>query len=320
MKNVSFILIIISFIGCAHHKKDKLVIAHRGASAYLPEHSLAAYAYAYALGVDFIEPDLVMTKDNKIIIMHDPHIDTTTNVKEVFPRRKRSDGRYYAIDFTLKELKRLHLNERVDSSGKSIFPTRFPQKKSSFLIPTLSEFIELIQGLNKSTGRNVGIIPELKTPEFHLKEGKDIAKVVLAELNRYGYQDGKSIYLQCFYPPTLKRIKNEFKSKIPLVQLLADNSWKETSTDYDYYLSAKGVNEISQYAEVLSPWYPQLEKYQLSKLAKKHKLKLIPYTHRPEQIPVAMSEEMFLDELFIEHSIDGLFSDAPDRVLKYLNR
>ena len=317
MRNLILFIIIFCLFGCAHSKQDKLVIAHRGASAYLPEHSLPAYAYAHALGVDFIEPDLVITKDNKIIIMHDPHIDTTTNVKDIYPRRKRKDGRYYAVDFTLKEIKKLKLNERVNKDRKKVFSNRFPFNKSYFSIPTFAEFIELIQGLNKSTGKKIGIIPELKAPEFHKIEGIDIAKLVLAELKKYGYDDGKNIYLQCFYPPTLKRIKNEFKSKIPLVQLLADNSWGETSVDYNYFLSPKGIKEISSYARVLSPWYPQIKKHKLSKHSKRNNLLLIPYTHRPEQIPPGMTEKMFFDELFIEYKIDGIFSDAPDRVLNY---
>ena len=79
-----------------------MIIAHRGASAYLPEHTLEAYAYAHALRADFIEPDLVLTKDNIPICVHDIHLESTTNVEEIFPERKRSDGRWYAVDFTLE--------------------------------------------------------------------------------------------------------------------------------------------------------------------------------------------------------------------------
>lgn len=318
MKTIISLFFVLTLFSCAHNKQNKIVVAHRGASAYLPEHTLPAYAYAHALGVNYIEPDLVITKDNKIIIMHDPHIDTTTNVKDIFLKRKRKDGRYYAVDFTLKEIKKLRLNERVNKDGKRVFSNRFPLNKSYFSIPTLGEFIELIQGLNKSSDRIIGIIPELKAPEFHQKEGKDIAKIVLEELKKYGYEDGENIYLQCFYPPTLKRIKNEFQSKIPLVQLLAENSWGETSVDYNYYLSPKGIKEIATYAKVISPWYPQIKKHKLSKYSKLNNLLLIPYTHRPEQIPTGITEKMFLDELFIEYKIDGIFSDAPDRVLNYL--
>ena len=83
--------------------KEKIVIAHRGASGYLPEHSLPAIAMAYTWGVDYIEPDIVLTKDSKPIVLHDIYLDTTTNVSTLYPEKVRDDGRFYAIDFTLKQ-------------------------------------------------------------------------------------------------------------------------------------------------------------------------------------------------------------------------
>ena len=91
-----------------------IVIAHRGASGYLPEHTLAAKAVAHAQGADFIEQDVVLTRDDQPIVLHDVHLDTVTDVAQVFPGRKRGDGRYYAIDFTLEEIQRLRVTERVD--------------------------------------------------------------------------------------------------------------------------------------------------------------------------------------------------------------
>jgi len=99
--------------------EGKLVIAHRGASGYLPEHTLAAYAMAYALGADFIEPDLVRTRDGAFICLHDIHLEPTTDVEDVFPDRKREDGRWYAADFDLAEVRRLGAHERLAG--------RFPQ-------------------------------------------------------------------------------------------------------------------------------------------------------------------------------------------------
>lgn len=90
------------------------VIAHRGASGYLPEHTLEAAAMAHSFGVQFIEPDIVVTKDDKLVVLHDYHVDTTTDVARVFPDRKREDGRYYAVDFTLAELKKLNVTERIN--------------------------------------------------------------------------------------------------------------------------------------------------------------------------------------------------------------
>jgi len=143
-----------------------LVVAHRGASGYLPEHTLAAKAYAHALGADFLEQDLVLTKDDVPVVLHDVHIDTVTDVAKQFPARKRADGRFYALDFTLAELKQLRVTERFNAkTGAPVFAKRFPAGLSEFHISTLEEELQLIQGLNRSTGRVVGIYPEIKQPE-----------------------------------------------------------------------------------------------------------------------------------------------------------
>ena len=154
--------------------QDKIVIAHRGASGYLPEHSLPAKAMAHAMGADFIEQDLVLTRDNRLVVLHDLYLDAVTDVARVFPDRGRPDGHFYAIDFTLAELRRLALTERLvieDGRSQPRFPGRFPPGQSSFRISTFEEEIELIQGLNRSTGRNVGLYPEIKSPAFHRHEG-----------------------------------------------------------------------------------------------------------------------------------------------------
>src|SRR5690606_29927835 len=119
---------------------DPVVIAHRGASGYLPEHTLAAYAMGYAMGADYIEPDLVLTKDKHFICLHDIHLEATTNVEEVFPDRRRDDGKWYAADFTLAEIKTLEAQERIKG--------RFPQGHSPLGVPTFEEMVELVQGLN----------------------------------------------------------------------------------------------------------------------------------------------------------------------------
>ena len=179
-----------------------LVIAHRGASGYLPEHTLEAVSLAHGMNPDYIEPDIVLSRDNVPIVLHDIHIDTVTNVRQVFPKKKRKDGRYYAIDFTLKQLKRLKVVERFNpKTNKAVFINRFPKGASHFKIPTFAEYIELIQGLNKSRKMNIGIYPEIKNPEFHHKNKKQIEKIIFKLLKKYGYTSGKKkIFLQCFDP------------------------------------------------------------------------------------------------------------------------
>lgn len=169
----------------AAQKADKIVIAHRGASGYLPEHTLASKAMAYQQGADFLEQDLVMTKDDRLIVLHDHYLDRVTDVADRFPDRARKDGRYYAIDFTLDEIKSLKFTEGFDiKDGKRVqsYPGRFPMGKSDFRIHTFEDEIEFVQGLNHSTGKNIGIYPEIKAPWFHRSEGKDITAKTLEVL------------------------------------------------------------------------------------------------------------------------------------------
>ena len=135
---------------------DKIVIAHRGASGYLPEHTLPAKAMAYAQGADYLEQDLVMTKDDQLVVLHDHYLDRVTDVAERFPDRARKDGRYYAIDFTLAEIRSLKFTEGFEiENGKKVqvYPGRFPMGKSDFRIHTFEEEIEFVQGLNRQKHR-----------------------------------------------------------------------------------------------------------------------------------------------------------------------
>ena len=118
-------VILATVIGCvvfsmgavAQPNTDKIVIAHRGASGYLPEHTLPAKALAYGMKPDYIEQDVVMTKDDKLVVLHDHYLDRVTNVATLFPDRARKDGRYYAIDFTLAEIKQLSVTEGFNIRG-----------------------------------------------------------------------------------------------------------------------------------------------------------------------------------------------------------
>jgi len=103
-----------------------VIIAHRGASGYLPEHTLPAKALAYAMGADFLEQDVVATRDDQLVVLHDIYLDRVTNVAERFPGRAREDGRYYARDFDLGEMRTLKVTERLDAGGLPVYPHRFP--------------------------------------------------------------------------------------------------------------------------------------------------------------------------------------------------
>lgn len=301
------------------------IAAHRGASGYLPEHTLEGAALAHSFDVDYIEPDVVMTKDDALVILHDHHLDSTTNVKEIYPKRKRSDGRYYAVDFTLSEIKKLKVKERFNPlTGRQVYLDRFSSNKVDFTVPTLEEFIELIQGLNKTRNKKIGIIPEIKKSEFHLKEGKDITKKVISVLRKYGYEENGQAIVQSFWPDTLKRLKDEFKTKIKLLQLVAKNSWGETSYNYNFMYTEEGLKDVKSYADIIS--YPlgdlytnntgNLKQTELVSKVKEAKLKLYAYTYRREELPRGISENAFLNFLIKEVKLDGLFTDFPDKAVQ----
>ncbi|MFA5598371.1 MAG: glycerophosphodiester phosphodiesterase [Pusillimonas sp.] len=286
-----------------------LNIAHRGASGYLPEHTLAAKAMAYAQGADYIEQDVALTKDFIPIIIHDIHLNNVTDVAEKFPDKMRDDNKYYVIDFTYDEIKSLNVNEAMTDSGKQRFKDRFPAKKSSFKLHTLSEEIEFIQGLNRSTGKNIGIYTEIKEPKWHLDHGKDITLIVLAVLAKYGYKNAEDkCYLQCFDADELKRVRFNFKSKLKLVQLIEEDEDEDEDTDED-----ADINEIATYADGVGPAIKQLYKTDFMQKARKANLKVHPYTFRKDLVAIEnMSSKELLNFLFKTAKVDGVFSDFPD--------
>lgn len=301
-----------------------LVIAHRGAPGYLPEHTLESVTLAYAQGADFIEQDLVVTKDSKIIVLHDIHLETVTDVEKVFPARKRKDGRYYALDFTLAELKTLNVHERQDSQGKQVFSNRY-QGTGTFNIATFEEQIELIQQLNRQLNKNTGFYAEIKSPAWHKEQGMDISKLVLAILRNHGLDDAdKAIYVQCFDFDETRRLRNNLGAKVKLVQLIGENDWLESPTDYDFLKTPAGLEAIAEVAQGIGPWIPQLIDFKTMrptgfvKQAKNAGLKVHPYTFRKDALPVNVNQEQALQLLFEGLKVDGLFTDFTDTVVTYI--
>src|SRR5688572_19403268 len=274
-----------------------LVIAHRGASGYLPEHTIAAKAYAHALGADFLEQDLVLSKDDVPIVIHDIYVDTVTDVAKRFPNRKRADGRYYVLDFTVAELKQLRVSERFDvKTGKRIFPERYPAQHSSFQLSTFEEELQLIQGLNRSTGRVAGIYPEIKQPKWHNVQGRDISRVVLAILARYGYATKSDpCFLQCFELPEVRRLREDLGWRGRLIMLIESKSKGDDGTDHDHLCTAAGVKEIARVADGIGPAIGRLVTWptageparftELVRLARAEKLAIHPYTVRIDDLP-----------------------------------
>jgi glycerophosphoryl diester phosphodiesterase len=309
-----------------------IVIAHRGASGYLPEHTLAAKALAHGMGANFIEQDVVLSRDGTAIVLHDIHLDCTTDVAQRFPGRARADGRYYAIDFDLQEIRQLRVHERTHpGTGEAVFHRRFPVQSALFQIPTLTEEIDLLAGLDRSRGCTTGLYIELKSPNWHQSEGLDLSAAILTVLEETGYWNRPDqVFLQCFDDHTLRQLRQDLKTPLPLIQLIGENSWGEDSAvDYDYLRTPAGLSYVASYAQGIGPFLPHIylgktasgnaRLSDLVPLAQARGLQVHPYTLRRDELPAGIASFTELLDIFIGAAgIDGLFTDFPDLVIDYL--
>jgi glycerophosphoryl diester phosphodiesterase len=311
-----------------------IVIAHRGAAAYLPEHSLEAKAMAHAMGADFLEQDVVLTRDGQAIVLHDLYLEDVTDVARRFPDRARADGRWYAIDFSLAEIRSLRLHERLDlATGQPVFPERFPAEADLFRIHTLEEELSLIRGLNRSTGRTAGIYVELKHPAWHIAEGLDAVPVLMRELDRAGYRGPEDrVYIQCFEPDTLKRLRNEIGTRIPLIQLIGENDWspEDLPVDFERMRTPEGLAAVTGYARGIGPWVGQIHQglddtgaHRTTRLvADAHAAGLLvhPYTLRRDALPEGFEDfDALLRFFLVDQGVDGVFTDHPDLAVRLRN-
>lgn len=214
-----------------------LVIAHRGASAYLPEHTLEAYALAYGQEADVIEPDVVLTADGVLICSHDVTVPNQEVMRRRFPARAREDGEWYFADFTLAELRSL---------GES--PGRNGERLPGLRVATFGEFVALIAELNRQTGRDVGIIPEPKRPAWHREQGLDVAAALVKELRTAGYVErGDNAVVQCFELDALHRMREELGCGLRLVYLTGDP------------LADEVLDEVASFADGIGPSFKLTE-------------------------------------------------------------
>jgi len=306
-----------------------IVIAHRGASGYLPEHTLEAKALAIGMGADFVEQDIVITKDGVPIVTHDIFLEDVTDIAARFPGRGRTHGHFYAIDFTIDELKTLTRYERLDDNAGAVFPGRFPRTSCRFAVITLAEEIEFVQGINKSAGKNVGLYTEVKFPAWHRAQGQDVTRITLDTLARHGYtRRADNIFFQCFDALELKRARGELTCDLKLIQLIGENSWNESTTDYDAMRTARGMADVSSYADGIGPEITQIVEWprlraaptvkDLASLAKAKGLHVHPYTFRTDQLPPNAPDAVsVLNSLFDQAQVDGIFTDFTDLVVDY---
>ena len=268
--------------GTAAADRDKsvrpIVIGHRGTAGNLPEHTLAGYALAIELGADYIEPDLVATKDGHLIARHEPNMINTTNVKDLpqFANRKRTaviDGAaevgFFASDFTLAEIKTLRAVQAFGERDQSF--------NGRFEIPTLDEIIHLAKRKSADEDRTIGIYPETKHPTYHQNLGLPLEDRLLAVLQRHGWNHRSApVFIQSFEQANLKYLHG--KTSVRLIQLIdADDVAPDGKITYaapfdrpyDWAVAGRagtfgdlvtpaGLAEVRTYADGIGPWKPYL--------------------------------------------------------------
>ncbi|HLO87406.1 MAG TPA: glycerophosphodiester phosphodiesterase [Nostocaceae cyanobacterium] len=319
-----------------------IIIAHRGASGYRPEHTLAAYELAIASGADYIEPDLVSTKDGVLIARHENEISQTTDV-ELHPEfahlktTKIIDGEvktgWFTEDFTLSEIKTLTAKERI--------PEIRPQNtiyNGKLAIPTLQEIIDLAKSKSAELGRNIGIYPETKHPSYFQSIGLPLEDNLLTILQKNSYQ-GKNapVFIQSFEVNNLKELAK--KTDLPLVQLINhigqpfDFIQNKDFRTYQDLISPTGLQEVSQYAQAIGVHknlvIPRdkndilLSPTSLVENAHAANLLVHVWTFRNENIflPSDLQGNPQQEyELFFKLGIDGVFSDFPDVAINIRHR
>jgi glycerophosphoryl diester phosphodiesterase len=292
-----------------------VVIAHRGASGYLPEHTLAAKSLAYDMGADYLEQDVVATLDDELVVLHDIHLDRVTDVAQKFPKRHRNDGRFYVRDFSV--------HERVNEDGSRVYPNRYEDDGSLFRVHTFAEELAFIAQLQADGRRPVGVYAEIKSPAWHRQDGVDITPLFLECLSDFGLDaHSDHVYVQCFDDQELLRIRKDLGCKLKLIQLIGDNSWDEADTDYDELQSDAGLERLATIVDGIGPWITQLyeagsegrlESNGLVSKAHNAGLAVHPYTFRQDELPPGFeSFEALMRFAVDELAVDGLFTDFPD--------
>jgi glycerophosphoryl diester phosphodiesterase len=329
--------------GSAGRDRRPLVIGHRGASGYRPEHTLAAYELAARQGADYLEPDLVPTRDGVLVCRHEPEIGGTTDVanRPEFADRKKTvalDGvpvtGWFTEDFTLAELKTLRAVERLPQvrQENTIFDGRYQ-------VPTFAELLALRRRLSRELGRELGVYPETKHPTYFQEIGLDLEPMLLQTLRRAGLNRPQApVFVQSFEVANLRRLRR-LGLRTAVVQLLSasgspyDTVARGSGPTYAELASPAGLRGIARYADGIGPEkgqvIPRLADGTLgspsSLVADAHAAGLLvhPYTFRAENTFLPVDYRIGTDPTdfgraideqvtFLRTGIDGLFTDHPD--------
>jgi glycerophosphoryl diester phosphodiesterase len=292
-----------------------LIIAHRGASGHRPEHTLEGYTLASEMGADYIEPDLVCTKDGVLIARHENEIGATTDAEQRFPDRRRTktiDGQsvtgWFSEDFTLAEIKTLRARERL--------PFRSHEYDGRFSVPTFDEVIELAQRLGAERGRPLGIYPETKHPTYFRSLGLPLEDRLVDALKQHKWNDRRApVFLQSFEEDSLRRLRP--KTAVRLIQLVDEKG--------SALVDDAGLKKIATYADgigankaLIVPVAPDgTLKPPTDLIARAHALKLLVHvwTLRIDKqfLPAGYQGHAEAEfEQFRTLGVDGLFTDYPD--------
>jgi len=315
------------------------IFGHRGASGYRPEHTLASYELAARTGADYLEPDLVSTKDHVLVCRHEPEIGGTTDVatRPEFAGRRKTvllDGvavtGWFTEDFTLAELKTLRAVERLPAVRQ-----RNTLYDGLFEVPTLQELLDLRARLSRELGRDLGVIPETKHPTYFRGLGLDLETPLVRALDRnHLNRRGAKVWIQSFEAANLRALRDDHQVRVNLVFLTsgAGRPFDDPRT-YADYLTPAGLKELSTYVDGIGPEKGQViprtadgslgTPTSLVRDAHAAGLKVIPYTFRAENQflpadyrvgadPNAYGRALAEQIAFLNTGIDGLFTDQPD--------
>ena len=280
----------------------KIVIAHRGASAYAPENTLPAFRLAFEMGADIIEYDLQVTKDKQLVVLHDQTLERTTNVEELFPARgriaagdKSEKKRWYVYDFTLAEIKKLDAGSWVGANFKDTS------------VPTFQETLDIARG-------RAGHLIELKAPDEYNGRGVDMERLVLAQLERYNRAKPKlptrtTIIIQSFSARSLQKIAAELKSPLPLHLLTP-------ADDKDGWLTRDGLAKAKRFCAGISPHKASVSKNpEIVTWAHELGLRVTPYTFTTTAAAAPQETKSLRAEMsrfLYTLKVDGVITDNPD--------
>ena len=316
------VLLLMAFASAQADPKP-LIIGHRGASGHRPEHTLEGYRLASEMGADFIEPDLVSTKDGVLVARHENEIGGTTDAAIRFPDRKATktiDGQattgWFTEDFTLAELKTLRAKERL--------AFRSHEFDGRFEVPTFDEVIELAQKLGRERGRTLGIYPETKHPTYFRGIGLPLEQKLLASLDKHGWNAREApVFIQSFESGNLKDLRK--LTKVRLIQLV-DVRWPERLTD-------AGLKAVAEYADGIGPDKAFVIPVRADRtvgpptdlVQRAHAAGLLVhiYTIRVDKEFLSPSYEGKPEaefQRFAALGVDGMFTDFPDVAVRALGR